>query len=121
MKKLIIGFFGSFLVLFFIWTIKGFTLYGENFKYYHLDLLATIELLNADYFNFFEWGTLSDNLKELYFELNVANGAFNNIVGGFLDFWKVINVPIRIGTKFINGAINVLIGVFNFIFYPVFI
>lgn len=119
MKKLIISFFGTFLFVFFIWTFRGYQMYGDKFQYYHLDFLSTIEQVNSDkffYIDNFEW---VDSLQDLS---NNLKGVSNNVfLGGFLEFLSVLIKPIQIIANLTMDVVNVVLGLFHFLFNPVFV
>ena len=119
MKRLLLSFFGVFLFIFFIWTLKGYEMYGDRLQHYHLDLLSTLEQLNTDkYFAIddLQWVNYLEDLS------NKLDGVSNNVfIDGFFDFVIFLIKPIQLIAKFSMDIVNILIGIFKFLFNPIFV
>lgn len=115
MKKLVCGFIGSFMIMFFIWTIIGWINepnFIENASHYHLNLYAMFkrfdgsDYLNNNFINTFR--SMIDNLKKINYNSPLIKGIINSFnKGGYTgSTWTIL-------ISAINSLINPLYSIAN--------
>lgn len=121
MNKLFYSVFGSFIILFIIWSIVGFSRFGPDLVNKHLDLYSMIGGKEFN-FNFTAWNS---NLTALSNTLNMTkdtNPLLNSIVGWFNN--NGLNLR-GSGWDFVLNAINALFNpiamIIDTLIVPVFI
>lgn len=114
MKKILIGFFGSFIFLTFVWFCVAYFKYGNNLTNIHLDLYATInQLVNKIDNGNFDIYYFIDTFDTIKNSINIPWDWLDNLVSGLLvPFYTVANI--------LMVAIDFLRGVFLFVFNPIF-
>lgn len=150
MKKLLIAFIGSFVVMFVIWTIMAWITYDdfvENASHYHLDLFAMLSRFGngsfeSDFLKVFR--SLIDSLKKINMDnvfIRGASNAFNgtsfsgsggvvllSVVNSLLNpIFMIANVVVIIGylfvilTQLIGIIVVLMVQIYEFVFDPIFI
>lgn len=119
MKKLIISFLFTFVLIIFIWTIMGYVQYGDELFTKHLDFKRSIENI-TEVFQF-SVGDLLDSLEPLR-ELAAFDAKDYDFFETLeLFFNSLVTVPVNVAIDVIGLLLDTIFAIFKFLFMPKFI
>lgn len=117
MRRIVIGFFFSLLIVFIIWFITGYIVHGDSLYDKHLDLYGTFKLLDLESLNV-NFGEL---IQYLSGDLTLIKMDLPDWLAWFDNFLTILIVPFIFIFKLLLFLVNLLKIIFTLVLNPKFI